>query len=263
MSTAQGMGSFTSAVVRRWPIVAGALIAGVLVSGAFALTDRAEPTWEGSVTVRYIPPSGVAGAPTPDTFVAMALSPSLQQSVAESIGVDPVEMTGSVNAAISPRDRTMVEIRVEAPSEDAAAARVQAIADAAVAGALEPVDRHTEYWEDTRIAEAERKLEMAIHRSETLRQQIDALPGSASDRRSFEDQFYVNELRIADFTAALEHDRFLLEGMRAAVTVVEDTAVEPKRTLVYDLTGIVRGALVGAFAGALVAAVAARRETSG
>ena len=172
-------------------------------------------------------------------------------------------MTGSVNAAISPRDRTMVEIRVEAPSEDDAAARVQAIADAAIAEALEPVDRHTEYWEDTRIAEAERKLEMAIRRSETLRQQIDALPGNAIDLRSFEDQLYTNELRIADYTADLEHDRFLLEGMRAAVTVVEDTAVEPKRTLVYDLTGIVRGALVGAFAGALVAAVAARRETSG
>jgi len=262
MSKAQENGSFVSALVRRWPIVVGAVVAGALVAGAFALTDRAEPTWEGSTTFRYTPPSGVAGAPTPDTFVAMAASPSLQRSVAESLGVDPAEIIGNVEAAISPRDRTMVVIRVEATSAEEAVERTDAVADAAIAEALEPVNRHTEYWEDVRLAEAEQKLAIAQERSEELRRQIAEIGQGGSELRGFESELHTNELRIADYRAAIEHDRFLLEGMYAAVTVVEDTAVQPRRTLVYDLTGIVRGALVGAFAGALVAAVAARRETS-
>ncbi len=262
MSTARGNGSFVSALLKRWPIIVAAVVAGTLVGGVITFTDRAEPTWEGSVTFRYIPPAAVTAAPTADTFVALALSPSLQQSVAESLGVDPVEIVDSVDAAISPRDRTMVIIRVEAPSPEAAAERVQAVFDAAVEEALMPVHRHIEYWQDIRLAEAERKLEAAIERDAQLRQQIEELPDDALDRRAYEDALFTNEIRIIDIRASINHDEFLLEGMEATVSIIEDAAVVPKRTLVYDLTGILRGALVGAFAGALVAAVAARRESS-
>lgn len=262
MSNAQDSGPFLSALVRRWPVVVGAVIAGALIAGAFALTDPVEPTWEASTTLRYTPPSGVGGAPTADTFVAMATSPSLQRSVAESLGVDPSEIIGSVEAAISPRDRTMIVIRVEAPSSENAVERADAMADAAITESLEPVRRHTEYWEGVRLSEAERKLDAALERSEELRRQMGQVPSESVELRVLENELYANELRIMDTRAAIEYDRFLLEGMYAAITVVEDTAVQPKRTLVYDLTGVVRGALVGAFAGALVAAVLAKRDAS-
>lgn len=264
MNSAHNSDALVSATLRQWPLIVGAMLVGALVGGAYALATRTEPAWEGTATLRFIAPAAVAGAPTADTLVAMALSPSVQRSVAESLGVDPARVSGQVAAAVSPRDRTIVLIKVEAPSEGEAVVWTEALAAAAAAEALVPVQRHIDFYE-TKIADQELKIRTTEERVAALAAQLEELstdvPGS--ERRALEELYFSNQIRLQDTRAAVAYDRFILDGQRATVTSIEQTTVEPSGGILYDSASVLRGALVGTFLGVFIAAVRARRRLAG
>ena len=259
MKDTTNFSEFLERVADRWQIIAVGIVAGVAIALLYSFVTAPEPGFSATARVRYIAPQGVIGAPTADTFVAMALSEGVQESAAESLSVNPAVLVGSVEAAIDSRDRNMVVVRVNTPGEDESEEMVLAVVDASIAKALEPVNQYVDYW--TEKIEAKRaQLALIEARLDHIESQLETSTLTNPERRTLEELAFLSGIRRADASQEIRDNEFLLGRSATTLALLEDPAIEPRTAIPYHLSNILRGALLGLFAGIIVAAIASRRK---
>jgi hypothetical protein len=252
-------GAFLTMLASAWPTILAGVVAGMIVLGVFALVTAPEFGYTATIRIRYVAPTGVTGAPTADTYVALALSNDAQESAATSVGTDPQKMSEQVQAAIDPRDRNMIVIRTSDPSEDVAVAKSLAVADAAKSKAMEPVQTYIDYWLE-KIASRASQVELAQQRVDRIRLQLENPDLTLGERRALEELEFTNTLRRNDSQQDIDDTHFLLRRSQATLSQLEDPSVTKNSSAPYYLSNVLRGGLIGLFAGIVVAAIAARRK---
>lgn len=244
--------SLIGGIVSRWPIVAVAVAVGIALGGVLGWLTMPEPGYVATVTIRYTAPSGVAGAPTADTFAALALDRSVQSTAAAQLDVEPERYIDSVEAAVNPRDGSLINIRVTDPDERVATSMAEALASAAREEALRPVERYTTYYE-TRIRYDKAILEDIETHMRQLEQQLDAEELEPADRINVEEALNAQRIRRTDALRTLAADEFTLSTYTASAEFVGETSTERFTTTRYPIAGGLQGAVIGLLVGMLVA----------
>ena len=261
MTENNGIGALIDRVTAKWPVILAGIAAGILLAAILAFATAPEPSYTASSKIRYIAPQGVTGAPTADTFVALALSRSVQESAAASAGVDPAQISESALAAIDSRDKSIIVIRATGPDEETAVRAVNALAEAAKDKTMEPVVSHMLWWQG-KIAAKTQQLEVIDERIDRINAQLEGDELTTSERRALEELAFVNTIRRAETQQELDDTTFLLGRSATTLTTLEEPETVANSSLPHYLSNLLRGALIGLFAGLLVAALVTRRESA-
>lgn len=261
MSNRNVFAALIDRTLERWPVIAAAILVGALLGAGLGWATQPEPGYTATTTIRYIAPAGVSGAPTADTFVAMALNPSVQATAAAELSVDAEEYAGAVDAAINPRDRSLVVIKVTNADENLAIDMVEALAESARIEALLPAERYAELYRN-RIERGQASIMEIEARISLLEQQLAAADLSTSDRLTLEASLYGEQIRLGSAAEAVESNQFTLDSYATTAEQLGQTTVEPATGTEYVISGSLRGAAIGLFIGVLVAGIVARRSRS-
>jgi capsular polysaccharide biosynthesis protein len=261
MSENNGIGALVDRITSKWPVVLAGVAAGILLAAIVAFAAAPEPGYTASTKIRYIAPQGVTGAPTADTFVALALSRTVQESAAASAGVDPAQISETALAAIDSRDKSIIVVRATGPDAETAVRIVNALAEAAKEKTMEPVRNHEVWWQD-KIAAKTEQLEVIDSRIDRINAQLESDELTTSERRALEELAFINTIRRAETQQDLDDTTFLLGRSATTLTTLEEPETVANSSLPRYLSSLLRGALIGLFAGLLVAALVTRRESA-
>ncbi|MDI6901939.1 MAG: hypothetical protein QMC79_09645 [Anaerosomatales bacterium] len=257
MSTAKSLTGTLGDIVRFWPVVALVAVLGAVVGGGFGWATRPTDQLVATTTVRYVAPTNAPGVPTADTIVAMALAPSVQASAAETLGLESDALAGA-QAAVSARDRTLIEIRVPGNDEDLIVKKAEALARAAADEAMEPYQIDVAYWEAR--AEADREivavLEQNVARIEAVLERDDL---DVATRLEHEQLLAAERRNLLAAEQTLAGDLYQAANYAEATAVFGDTLVTESAGITYAATGVLRGSVIGLFFGALLAGYLGRR----
>lgn len=258
MSEKHVFATLVDSTLSRWPVIVAALVVGALLGAGLGWSTQPEAGVTASLTVRYVAPTGVPAAPTSDTFVAMALNPSVQATAAAEAGVDAADFAGAVDAAVNSRDRNLVIIEVTNTDEAVAIDMAEALAEAARVEVLRPAEAYAKLYR----SRVERGLEIAgaiEARAESLRAQLSSDGLTAAERYSLENTLFNEELRLTSTQEAVESNRFTLGTFTTTADQLGETTTSPATGVEYVLSGSLRGAAIGLFIGIVVAGMVARR----
>lgn len=124
---------------RQWPIIAAAVVVAAVAGALWARANVAGPVHTATVRLRVSSNiSNVQNAPSADSVVATALKPEVKRNAAESSGIDPDDM--QVSAQVETKNRNVITVSVEAPTEEAASDGAAAVAEATRRAALQPLE---------------------------------------------------------------------------------------------------------------------------
>lgn len=261
MSNSNVFATLIDRTLSRWPVIVAAAVVGALVGAGIGWITQPEPGVTATTTVRYIAPAGVPGAPTADTLVAMALDSSVQATAAAELGIDASEFTDAVDAAISPRDGSLVIIKVTNANQDQAMAMVDALAESARIEALRPAERYAELYR-SRIERGRVNVAEIETRIDRMEQQLAAGGLDTQARLTLENTLFSERLRLSATVEAIESNQFTLDTQQATAEQLGQTTVAPASRNVHVISGSLRGGAIGLFIGVLVAGILARRSPS-
>jgi len=257
MSTAKSLTGTLGDIVRFWPVVALVAVLGAVVGGGFGWATRPTDQLVATTTVRYVAPTNAPGVPTADTIVAMALAPSVQAAAAETLGLESDALAGA-QAAVSPRDRTLIEIRVPGNDEQLIVEKAEALARAAAEKAMEPYQLDVEDWK-TR-AETDRAIVATIEENIARIEAVLARDDLDVATRLENEQLLASERRnLLAAKQTLAGDLYQATNYSEAATTFGETLVAEAAGITYAATGVLRGSVIGLFFGALLAGYLGRR----
>lgn len=255
MDDGMTLASIIDRVRARWLVVVAAALVGVALGAAYGYFTAPEPGYVATARVRAIAGS-VPGVPTADTVIALAMTPGIQRSAAESAGLDPKVFAGSVEAAADPRDKTIALVQVTAAEREEAVEAAGALADAAMSEGLRPVWSFLD-MQKTKVDALKSELELTTARIETLEGNLEAFSGV--ERLSVQESLQNNRIQRYELSQRIALEEYNL--VRATETLVPLDAPEVTRAtaLPYIASNSLRGLLLGLVAGVLVAALGGKR----
>lgn len=180
-------------LLRYWPVVVAAMVAGAALIGGYAYLTAPEPGYEGVASVRVLNLTGNASAPTPETFAAAAVLPSTRDQALEELGDS--QGAGAVSSQVDIKDKTVVNIRARHANKDAALDFAQAARSVATSVALETLSQWIEA-EQARLV----SYDAEIARLDADIAKMQELAGSATTQDSIGAAGAISSLRSTRFS---------------------------------------------------------------
>jgi capsular polysaccharide biosynthesis protein len=257
------------ALVRRWWVVAGGLVAGVIVGGLYSLGGGS--VWEASVLLapgQAFSPSGspvlvYQSSPRAINEIATSESALVKAAAAARTSVDrlrgrvsPQSVQTGAGAAAA-RGAILIKITVQAGNAKTAAAAANSLGDIVVANTTSPYVHQSLKADEVKIANYNRQLTSLSSVIDQYNRVLATQPLAPLDKLVLVQQVDNALLRqgnLNDKITGTQATLTLLQNVEIAQIV--STASATKTTARSRRNSILVGALIGLLLGAIVAIVA-------